>query len=36
LLGQQAICRLFEMLDHPGASFAPVYAEVKLVIRESA
>jgi LacI family transcriptional regulator len=35
-LGQQAVRRLFEMLDRPDLSFPPVYADVELVIRESA
>jgi len=35
-LGQQAMSRLLDMLDSPGATFPPVYLDVELVIRESA
>jgi LacI family transcriptional regulator len=35
-LGRQAMSRLLDMLDSPGATFLPVYLDVELVIRESA
>jgi LacI family transcriptional regulator len=35
-LGRQAVSRLFDMLDNPGASFPPVCFGTELVVRESA
>jgi LacI family transcriptional regulator len=35
-LGWQAMTRLLEMLDNPGAFFPPIYLDIELVIRESA
>ena len=35
-LGQQAMTRLLEMLDHPKRVFPPINLDVELVIRESA
>lgn len=35
-LGCQAVTRLMEMLEDPGAEFPPIHLDVELVVRESA
>lgn len=35
-LGEQAVTRLLAMLENPEATFAPIYIDIELVIRESA